>query len=90
MDLPEEGGGGGAEEGGSAGCRVDVGRRKVGAVLGDHSQLGCNSVTEPGCLLGPNTVVYPLSRMPKGVYGPSELIKNKPLENGVIERSPFR
>eukprot|EP00931_Biecheleriopsis_adriatica_P103094 TRINITY_DN77980_c0_g1_i1.p1 TRINITY_DN77980_c0_g1~~TRINITY_DN77980_c0_g1_i1.p1 ORF type:complete len:312 (-),score=45.65 TRINITY_DN77980_c0_g1_i1:8-943(-) len=66
--------------------KVDLCRRKVGAVLGDFSQLGCNSVSEPGCFLGPNTIVYPLTRLCKGVYGPKELIKNKPMENGVIER----
>ncbi len=41
--------------------RVDTGRRKFGAILGDQSQTGCNSVTSPGtilakcCFLMPNT-----------------------------------
>lgn len=68
------------------GSVVDLGRRKFGAVLGDHCQLGCNSVTEPGVLMGPRTVVYPLTRLAKGVYGPDELIKNRP----AIERVPLR
>ena len=39
--------------------------------------------------MGPGTHVYPLTRLPKGLYGPNELIKNKPMEHGVIERCPF-
>ena len=68
------------------GARYDLGRRKFGAVLGDYCQLGCGSVTEPGCLLAPNTHAYPLSRLPRGVYGPRELLKNRPR----IERAPLR
>jgi NDP-sugar pyrophosphorylase family protein len=71
------------------GLRVDLGRRKLGLVMGDGGQLGCGSVSEPGCLMGKNTCCYPLTRLPKGVYGPSEVIKNKPWEHGVIERAPF-
>lgn len=67
------------------GKQYDTGRKKVGVVLGDWSQLGCSSVTDPCTLLRPNTVVYPLSRLCKGVYGPNQVIKNKPLERGVLE-----
>ncbi|MFV0439345.1 MAG: hypothetical protein ACK5PS_18345 [Desulfopila sp.] len=51
------------------GARHDTGRRKFGAILGDGSQTGCNSVTNPGtifgrrCLLMPNTTT-------KGTYYP--------------------
>ena len=41
------------------GQRVGSGLRKFGAVLGEHSQLGCNSVTNPGTVLGPNSTVWP-------------------------------
>ena len=34
-------------------------------------------------------IVYPLSRVPVGFYGPREVLKNKPLEHGVIERAPL-
>lgn len=70
--------------------RVALGRRKVGAVLGDHSQLGCGSVTDPATFLGPQTHVYPLSRLSSGFYGPHEIIKNKPAELGVLSRSKLR
>ena len=68
------------------GTRYDLGRTKFGAVLGDGSQLGCNSVTEPGCLIAPDTHAYPLCRLARGAYGPHELLKNRP----TIERAPLR
>lgn len=70
------------------GRRFDSHRQKLGIIMGDFCQVGCNTVTDPGTLLGPSTVVYPLSRIPAGVYGPRELIKNKPLKHGVLERYP--
>lgn len=36
-----------------------TGLRKFGAVCGDGVELGCNSVTSPGTLLGKNVLVYP-------------------------------
>ena len=68
----------------------DLGRAKIGIVLGDYSQVGCNSVSDPGTFLAPWTIVYQLSRLNKGFYGPHELVKNKPIEHGVIERGPLR
>lgn len=41
------------------GKTVSSGRKKFGAIVGDRSQLGCNSVTNPGTLIGPNAKVYP-------------------------------
>ena len=40
---------------------VATGRKKVGAMLGDHVEVGCNSVLNPGTIIGPNSTVYPLS-----------------------------
>ncbi|GMF59614.1 unnamed protein product [Phytophthora fragariaefolia] len=71
------------------GVTYDTGRRKAGVVLGDGSQLGCSSVTEPCTFIQQNTVVYPLTRLRKGIYGPSLLIKNKPMEKGVLEIVPI-
>jgi NDP-sugar pyrophosphorylase family protein len=39
--------------------RINTGLRKLGAVLGDSVQLGCNSVTNPGTLMGKNSSCYP-------------------------------
>lgn len=48
--------------------RYDTGRRKLGAILGDHTETGCNSVTSPGTLMGPSSIVYPGVSVPSGYY----------------------
>lgn len=65
----------------------DLGTTKFGVCMGDFCQVGCNAVTDPGTFLMPRTVVYALARVSGGIYGPREVLKNKPLEHGVIERS---
>ena len=72
------------------GVRYDLGTPKMGVCMGDFSQVGCNSVTDPGTFLRPHTIVYPLTRLNRGFYGPDEIVKNKPMEHGVIERTPMR
>jgi len=67
----------------------DLGGPKLGIILGDFSQVGCNSVSDPGTFLAPYTIVYQLTRINKGFYGPNVLIKNKPMEHGVIEITPL-
>ena len=44
-----------------AGNTVATGRKKVGAVLGDWAEIGCNAVLNPGTVIGRHTNVYPLS-----------------------------
>lgn len=41
--------------------RLDTGRKKVGAMLGDGVEIGCNSVLNPGAVIGRGSRVYPLS-----------------------------
>lgn len=41
--------------------RVETGRKKVGAFLGDRVEVGCNSVLNPGSVLGRGASVYPTS-----------------------------
>ena len=41
------------------GERSDSGLRKLGAIIGDGSQLGCNVVTNPGCIISPGTMINP-------------------------------
>ena len=43
------------------GQRVDTGLRKMGAMLGDFVEVGCNSVLNPGTVIGRSSRVYPLS-----------------------------
>lgn len=42
-------------------CHIPTGLLKVGAMLGDHVEVGCNSVMNPGTVIGPNSHIYPLS-----------------------------
>lgn len=72
------------------GERIPLNRRKIGIVMGDECQVGCNSVSDPATFLLPRTIVYSLSRITSGVYGPDEVIKNKPMAHGVIERAPLQ
>ena len=41
------------------GDRFDSGLRKLGAIIGDGSQLGCNVVTNPGCIISPGKMINP-------------------------------
>ena len=41
------------------GTRADTGLRKLGALVGDDTQIGCNTVTSPGTVIGPGCVIYP-------------------------------
>jgi hypothetical protein len=67
----------------------DLGVKKFGMVLGDYCQVGCNAVTDPGTFLAPYTLVYPLTRLEKGFYGPNAVIKNKPRQSGAVETAPL-
>lgn len=49
------------------GKSVETGRKKVGSMVGDHSQVGCHSVLNPGCILGRRSLVHPLSSVCGGV-----------------------
>jgi bifunctional UDP-N-acetylglucosamine pyrophosphorylase / glucosamine-1-phosphate N-acetyltransferase len=52
----------------SGDAHYDTGRRKLGAILGDGTETGCNSVTSPGTLMGPRSIVYPAVNVPGGHY----------------------
>lgn len=43
------------------GENIETGLRKFGAILGDNVEVGCNSVLNPGTVLGRNSMVYPTS-----------------------------
>ena len=53
----------------------DTGLAKLGAILGDGVQTGCNSVLNPGVLIGPRTLVYANASLPKGYYPADTIIK---------------
>jgi NDP-sugar pyrophosphorylase family protein len=53
----------------------DTGLTKLGAVLGDDVQTGCNAVLNPGCLIGRNSLVYANVSLRKGYYPANTMIK---------------
>jgi NDP-sugar pyrophosphorylase family protein len=55
--------------------RFETGLRKMGAMLGDHVEVGCNSVLNPGTVIGPESRVYPLSSV-RGYIPPKHIYKN--------------
>ena len=57
---------------------IAAGRKKFGAMLGDHVEVGCNSVLNPGTVICPESNIYPLSCV-RGVV-PARSIFKKPGE----------
>jgi UDP-N-acetylglucosamine diphosphorylase / glucose-1-phosphate thymidylyltransferase / UDP-N-acetylgalactosamine diphosphorylase / glucosamine-1-phosphate N-acetyltransferase / galactosamine-1-phosphate N-acetyltransferase len=57
------------------GTPVDTELRKLGAILGDGVQTGCNAVFNPGALVGPNSLIYPNATVPKGLHDRDIIIK---------------
>lgn len=53
---------------------LETGRKKFGAILGDHVEVGCNSVLNPGSVIGRGTSVYPLSSV-RGAVPPGHIFK---------------
>lgn len=47
---------------------VQTGTGKLGSVIGDFGEIGCNAVTSPGVLLENNVRIYPCVNVPKGLY----------------------
>ena len=56
--------------------RIETGRKKVGAVLGDYVEIGCNSVLNPGVIIGRHTNVYPGSAV-RGVIPANSIYKRE-------------
>lgn len=55
---------------------IETGLKKMGAMLGDYVEVGCNSVLNPGTVIGKNTNIYPLSRV-RGVIPAEHVFKEK-------------
>ena len=53
--------------------RVDTGMEKLGAIIGDYCEIGCNTVLNPGTMLGSSCRISPLSRV-KGSYAEHSII----------------
>ena len=55
--------------------RIETGLKKFGAMLGDFVEVGCNSVLNPGTVVGRNTNIYPLSSV-RGTVPPCSIFKS--------------
>lgn len=56
--------------------KIETGLKKFGAMLGDHVEVGCNSVLNPGTVIGRNTNVYPTS-MVRGCIPAGSIYKKR-------------
>lgn len=61
---------------------IETGLKKFGAMLGDYVEVGCNSVLNPGTVIGRHSNIYPLS-MVRGVVPANSIYKNR---NEVVEK----
>lgn len=61
---------------------IETGLKKMGAVLGDEVEVGCNSVLNPGTVVGAHTNIYPLS-MVRGYVKENSIYKNK---NEIVDK----
>ena len=53
----------------------ETGRRKIGAILGDFAEIGCNAVLNPGTIVGQHSQVYPTTCV-RGVIKSWTIVKN--------------
>ena len=60
----------------STGEKIETGLRKIGALLGDYVEVGCNTVLNPGSVVGSHTTIYPVS-MIRGVIPADSVVKNR-------------
>jgi acetyltransferase-like isoleucine patch superfamily enzyme len=51
-------------------CIIETEMFKLGAIIGDGGELGCNCVTSPGVILGKESMVFPTNNVKKGIYPP--------------------
>ena len=64
------------------GERIETGRKKLGALLGDFVEIGCNTVMNPGTIIGAHSSVYPLSSV-RGYVPENSIYKS---EGEIVKR----
>ena len=57
------------------GVTYDTGLAKLGSILGDEVQTGCNAVLNPGCLVGRGTLIYANLSLRKGYHAADSIVK---------------
>ena len=65
------------------GEQIETGLKKMGAMLGDYVEVGCNSVLNPGTMIGRHSNIYPLSRV-RGVVPDHSIFK---AEDNIVKKS---
>jgi UDP-N-acetylglucosamine diphosphorylase / glucose-1-phosphate thymidylyltransferase / UDP-N-acetylgalactosamine diphosphorylase / glucosamine-1-phosphate N-acetyltransferase / galactosamine-1-phosphate N-acetyltransferase len=63
----------------------DTGLRKFGALLGDHTDIGCNAVLNPGTIIGRGSVVYPNTNW-RGILPANMIVKNQAPQEVIVRR----
>lgn len=63
--------------------KIDTGLEKLGALVGDFVEVGCNTVLNPGTIIGKHTTVYPLSFV-RGVVKENSIYKDT---NNIVEKT---
>ncbi len=54
---------------------IETGLRKIGAMLGDYAEIGCNAVMNPGSIIGKHSNIYPVT-MIRGIVPADSIVKN--------------
>lgn len=67
---------------GEGGEAIPTGLKKFGTMLGDYVEVGCNSVLNPGTVIGRNTNIYPLSSV-RGTVPPNSIFKG---QGNIVEK----
>ena len=63
----------------------DTGLRKLGALIGDNAEVGCNAVLNPGSIIGRGSVIYPCTNW-RGILPANMIAKNKAAVEVVVRR----
>jgi NDP-sugar pyrophosphorylase family protein len=61
---------------------IETGLKKFGAMLGDSAEIGCNTVLNPGTIIGKNSIVYPLCSV-RGYIPKNSILKDS---GEIVER----
>lgn len=64
------------------GNKIETGVKKFGAMLGDNVEVGCNSVLNPGTVIGKNSNIYPLSPV-RGYVPENSIFKS---QNNIVTK----
>lgn len=64
---------------------VPTGLKKFGAIIGDHAEIGCNSVLNPGSIVGRHSIIYPGTQW-RGVCPENSVVKTKHVTEVIARR----